>query len=84
MKKIKINIKNKFHFICKMQTCFMAGMEAFPLDRGIGVKDHVHLVAAGGNRVGQLAPTVPPQAVAVDVLTIKDFNVVVRALLVGF
>lgn len=74
----------KFHFICKMQTCFMAGMEAFPLDRGIGVKDHVHLVAAGGNGVGQLAPTVPPQAVAVDVLTIKDFNVVVRALLVGF
>lgn len=31
----------------------------------------------------QLAPTVPPQAVAIDVSAVKDLNVVIGAFLVG-
>lgn len=66
-----------------IHTCLVACMESLPLDWGIRVEHHVHLVSTGCNGVRQLAPTVPPQAVAVDVSAIKDLNVVIGAFLVG-
>lgn len=66
-----------------MHTCLVACMKSLPLDWGIGVEDHVHLVSTGCNGVRQLAPTVPPQAVAIDVSAIEDLNVVIGAFLVG-
>ena len=65
-------------------TCFMTGLESFPLDWSIRVEYHEHHIRTGSFRLWHAASTESTETTCIDVITVKYFNVIIGALLVWF
>ena len=65
-------------------TGSVGDIEALSLYRRVGVERHVQPVVSGHDRVRQTAATQPSQLASASVVSVEDFQTVIRALHVRF